>query len=1111
MTKEALKEYLSQQYQGYQSFLDNVFFPIFIQDEEDFDTGHETEQINTSERRALADNTGVESIKLIGSVFVEGHDLYIFDIAVANRVLLERNRVGIQRLLQQVMDTVSCAFMLFHYNDNSRWDWRFTFCRKGTTASDSTDQKRYTFLLGPGQSCRTAADNFMKLYEHRNDMAIKHIEEAFDVEALSKEFFDKYKKQYDKFVLYITGKVYEEVEKNKWKEVVRHQPHPQMYPAFGCNDKVVRDYVKRLLGRIVFLHFLQKKGWMGVEPDREWGTGDTEFMKHLYERATDEQKEDFLDAVLEPLFDKALDTDAEDKHYIFDTGVKGLKNGGRLKFPYLNGGLFERDELDEIPTKFPKEYFAELLEFLYEYNFTIDENDPSDAEVGVDPEMLGRIFENLLEDNKDKGAYYTKKEIVQYMTRESLIAYLQTGIEDSQVKAVVRQFVITHDAEVLHTGADQLCDQIDQLLREVKICDPAIGSGAYPMGLLREIFLCRGAIEGFAPERASEIKRHIIQRNIYGVDIEQGAVEIARLRFWLSLVVDEVSPQSLPNLDFKIQCGNSLYTTFRSKYVNLDTTIRNSNTYAIERKKQELVSKKNKYFSLTGDVKYQCEVEIKRLILDIVELQLCYERQSWAIKRFAEGKLFGQNEPRQMSFDEVEIARAIMPEHQALIDYLQELKIKLNETTHPLKERSQISIPFFDWEIMLSDILAQGGFDIVIGNPPYVSAPTQLDNEHLAMQRKNIVESKKYKTLNEKWDLYVPFMELGLQLLRPNGVFTMIVPYPLSNQKYGKKLRRFLCEENQLVEVVDAQGFKLFENATVENCIPLVRKGGSTAETTIAHYHSDKTITKDFTNTIGTLIRDDKTYVWNLTKEERKTNKYVGLHVLGDFCYIQVGMVLQADEKTCKGEFIKDDLISSIKDKTHPKPYLEGKDIDRYLIKRIRYLEYGTERCPARIRRPTFPELYNHTKIMANTLGQVKAIIDVKGIYTCNHKLNVIVPWFALSAVNNNSINGNLKKHSRMERGEMEKLSRLVDLFYLLGILNSSKGASLLDNIRAGDMNIYPEHIRNIPIPLASPEKQQVIADKVKEILGMKQDNPTADTSALESEIDILVEELYKT
>lgn len=222
--------------------------------------------------------------------------------------------------------------------------------------------------------------------------------------------------------------------------------------------------------------------------------------------------------------------------------------------PYLNGGLFEKDEYDKTKFPLPAKYMKCLLDFFASYNFTIDENDPDDAEIGVDPEMLGRIFENLLEDNKDKGAFYTPKEIVQYMCRESLIAYLQTDVAED-VKSQIREFVTTNNASDL---SSELSVSIDKKLKAVKICDPAIGSGAFPMGLLRELYACRKAIEGIDDETAVRIKTEIIQNNIYGVDIEKGAVDIARLRFWLALIVDEKSPHALPNMDFKIMQGNSL-------------------------------------------------------------------------------------------------------------------------------------------------------------------------------------------------------------------------------------------------------------------------------------------------------------------------------------------------------------------------------------------------------------------------------------------------------------------------------------------------------------------------------------------------------------------------
>lgn len=552
MNKESLKVYLSSRYQGWNSFLNNVIFPIFGED--DFEDGYEAELLESQpERRQLAEATGIRSIKQVGKMYVGVEPLQIFDVTVSDRVMMERNRVNIQRLIRAVMDQFSCAFMLFHYDDDTRWDWRFTYCRKSGNKEETTDSKRYTFLLGPGQSCCTATDNFMALYEKRELLEIKDIEDAFNVEALSKEFFGKYKAQYEAFVNYMVDPA-----NGMRKDFIDTDfDHTGMSVDKICDreEKPIRDYVKKLLGRIVFLHFLQKKGWLGVPAGKDWGEGDRDFMLKLFQNATDKQKNDFLDDILEDLFAKGLDCNRSDKGDLYDTEVNGI---GRCRIPYLNGGLFERDELDKKPSHFPAEYFDNLLTMLSQYNFTIDENDPNDAEVGVDSEMLGRIFENLLEDNKDKGAFYTPKEIVQYMCRESLIAYLQTDQREED-KERIRQFVTTHDAEQL----GDLKEDIDQKLIDVKICDPAIGSGAFPMGLLRELFFCRSAIEPNIAENAANIKRHIIQNNIYGVDIERGAVDIARLRFWLALIVDEKSPEALPNLDFKIMQGNSLLEQYK--------------------------------------------------------------------------------------------------------------------------------------------------------------------------------------------------------------------------------------------------------------------------------------------------------------------------------------------------------------------------------------------------------------------------------------------------------------------------------------------------------------------------------------------------------------------
>lgn len=626
MNTEDLKKYLSKEYQGSQSFLENIIYPIF--GEEEFVDGYETEILdNYPEFRKMADTTGIRSVKEVGMIYIDGEPLQIFDISVSDRIMMERNRVTIQGLVRRMMDQYSNAFMLFHYEDETRWDWRFTYCHKSANKEESTDSKRYTFLLGPKQSCRTAADNFVKLYNNRTNLTLKNIEDAFSVEALSDEFFNGYKAIYANIIFYTTGKRMVKVA-NKWEERLEGEPNEfimRQFAKFANPEKAVRDYVKKLMGRLVFLQFLQKKGWLGIPVNAEWGSGDPEFIQNLFAQTKD--KDHFIDNVLEALFN---DLNSEDN-----------KQLPQYRIPYLNGGLFERDHADETEFPLPAKYMQSLLDFFASYNFTIDENDPNDAEVGVDPEMLGRIFENLLEDNKDKGAFYTPKEIVSYMCRESLIAYLQTDIEDETTKDKIRQFVTTHDASMI----GNIKDDIDQRLKNVKICDPAIGSGAFPMGLLKELFLCRTAIEGIDQSKASEIKKHIIQQNIYGVDIEKGAVDIARLRFWLSLIVDEETPQALPNLDYKIVEGNSLITTFDGQYIDLEkgkgeARFRPS-IINIQKERRALQEEQKRFFTLSGDEKYRSEIEIKKHILNTIWYQLDYEKQSWENATVEQTGIFG--------------------------------------------------------------------------------------------------------------------------------------------------------------------------------------------------------------------------------------------------------------------------------------------------------------------------------------------------------------------------------------------------------------------------------------------------------------------------------------
>lgn len=536
-----MKDIFSHAYPGKEVVLDKLLTPLIGEY-----TSHNEDILKSNPAMVkLAEQANIKQIIRIADFQLDDIPLNVFDITLSDKARLKYSRVNIQQVVRSVMDVYTGAIMFFHTESN-QGEWRISFVEKEATQKSGTNAKRYTYLVGENHPSATIRDRFKKL-ENTSEKSVEAIRNAFSVEALSNEFFEKYRTHYADFVEYITGKRFVK-EKGKWVEKISHTPDAQYQSVFEGNDKGVRDYVKKLLGRIVFLHFLQKKNWL---------CGDAHFLKNFFYNST--EKDNFLEKALEPLFFGVLNTDKDERKAKFTENQWNTKLLDQWnEIPYLNGGLFEKDKLDEKTLVFPKEYFESIFEFFSQYNFTIDENDPNDAEVGIDPEMLGKIFENLLEDNKDKGAFYTPKEIVQYMCRESLIAYLT---EKSQADEVgIRQLIEKHTTD----WDDQKKKEILGYLKVVKICDPAIGSGAFPMGLLNELYKCRLAL---GEEKSVNIKKEIIQNNIYGVDIESGAVDIARLRFWLALVVEETVAEPLPNLDYKIMQGNSLLESYKG--VNL--------------------------------------------------------------------------------------------------------------------------------------------------------------------------------------------------------------------------------------------------------------------------------------------------------------------------------------------------------------------------------------------------------------------------------------------------------------------------------------------------------------------------------------------------------------
>lgn len=751
------------------------------------------------------DHTVAKWVVPLGQIKLsDGNTIAVYEVELADSVQIERNRAAIRNLLYSQWHNIHAgAFMFCQRREEAYLRFSYvseawTFKEDGSYVKESTEPRRFTYLLGEGHRSRTAIRQFEEL--KKSDLSLKALTKAFSVEAISDMFFDGYKRHYENIVCYITGKRMVK-EGGKWIEKQEGAPCEEImseFQHFADPEKSVRDYVKRLMGRLVFLQFLQKKGWLGVPAGEGWKGGDKEFLQNLFIRSP--YKDTFVDDVLEPLFNDINTRRGEDL-------VTDARVGTGIKIPYLNGGLFERSAEDDTTFPLPAKYLHSLIvDFFASYNFTIDENDPNDAEVGVDAEMLGRIFENLLEDNKDKGAFYTPKEIVQYMCRESLIAYLTT--ETAMKEEYVREFVTEHKLSDNIQMSDR--PKLLKALREVKICDPAIGSGAFPMGLLNELVACRSAIGDDARLGRAALKREIIQNNIYGVDIERGAVDIARLRFWLSLIVDEENPEALPNMDFKIVQGNSLITTFNGQYLNLEKNGKlNSRNQFIENEKNRLNDLQHQYFSAVGEHKLLLGIEVKSCILNIIAAHYGHELRVLADTAYNENEIFENT--KAVSVREIASRVTLSKELKEALDLGASLRKQLNDETKPLAERAKLELNFFDWHIMFADVFGtKGGFDIVIGNPPYVDSETMTKT----MPSLRELYSKVYNCAQGNWDLFIVFIEKGINLLKEGGIFSNIIPNKLIAAKYAVSLRQLIASRS-LIEIRDYSRIDVFENAAV--------------------------------------------------------------------------------------------------------------------------------------------------------------------------------------------------------------------------------------------------------------------------------------------------------
>lgn len=881
------------------------------------------------------------------------------------------------------------------FNDGA--DWRLSFvCDIKDVA---TSPKRFTFVFGEKDNFyRTPIERFTTL--QNEEPSFKNIHKAFSVEALSDDFFDQYRDHYADFVEFITGKRYVK-DGSKWVERVIHKPNYQYSDTFGCDDKLVRDYIKKMFGRIVFLYFLQRKGWLD---------GNRNYMHDLF--VYSDKKDDFLDGVLEPLFFEILNTD---KPYR-TAAAKALPGSNNI--PYLNGGLFAADEIDELDCKFPEYLFSKFFDFLDSYNFTIDENDTDDAEIGINPEMLGRIFENLLEDNKDKGAFYTPKEIVDYMCRESIIAYLQNERFTDSGNETIRKFVDTYDGTSLSVEQRKY---LKDKLKSVKICDPAIGSGAFPMGLVNLLSKLYSALR--LSTDAGVIKRHIMEQNIYGVDIEKGAVDIARLRFWLAMIVEEKDPIPLPNLHFKIMQGNSLLESYQGVDLSDMTNVMPKTRNLFDSKDSEresLVADLKKYYETSN------HIERDRLFNDIIK-----------------------NVRRQLLAKNITLPQGMDP--------------SANED-------------FFLWHTWFSDVFENGGFDIVIGNPPYIDSETMTKN---SPELRSIYASQ-YLFAKGNWDIYILFYELGLRMLSKTGYLNYIVPNKWLSIGYGKILREVAYDK--IKTICDCRGVKVFEAGNE----PIISLLGSCQcdNITIGRIQQGKHIIHiaDIdkrlvdTNNIGICIANSIALLAKIKKQKYKVSDLATVE--NPFSTAEAYNLIPLICENPHAQSYK--LINT--GTIDPYINLWGRSQTAYLKNKFNFPQVDELRFqqnfPRRVRQ------VKSEKIIISGMRHFESFFDINGEYVAGKSTIIVL---------------NPKENDA--------------LYILQGIFNSKLLKFYIYQAYSalgigGGINFSKDLVAALPIP-ELPQNHSFVSI-VKEIVKLKSINPDADVLHLTNELDEFVYHLYE-
>lgn len=872
-------------------------------------------------------------------------DLVVIQV---ERLRAEKSRTSITKELFKFLENIGYSKALIITFSKSEAHYRLSYIKSDLNWISETkvkrkftNPKRLSFLLGENQRIHTATKQLVRSGKIKS---LEDLNSRFNIEVINKEFFDNYIDLFNQLSSYL----------NKDKE----------FKLFAKLNKIdIEVFAKKLIGQIVFCYFLQKKGWLGAKIDEEIYEGDLNFIRNQFNSYS--KKKNFFNDFLEPLFYKGLNKKNKNDF------CKDLN----CKIPYLNGGLFQeienyswKDSFLNIPNSlFSNKDENGILDIFDLYNFTVDESSDFDVEIAVDPEMLGYIFENLLPENikKKHGAHYTPKEIVEYICKKSVSEYLRINLSKKFYNDVdVLIDYARFPDETIRLAENNIKDikfdknfllEVDLLIENIKICDPAVGSGAFIIGALNFIVNIKKITFYFSKKRTLtdlyELKRNLIENNIFGIDKDYGAIETCKLRLWLSLTIDEENTvKPLPNLDFRIIQGNSLIEEFEG--INLDINVEKGSQL-------ELISENNSksediqnLYNLQKTFFNETDLETKQKIIKKIN-----KSYFSIIKNEIENKI-------SLTFEK----------KQKLLKSLDSFKSVNSENN------------YMPWQLRFFDVfLEKNGFDIIIANPPY---NREKDFAEMFEPVNNSLFGKKYHS--GKMNFWYYFLHKAIDKSNNNAVISFITSRYWITSTGSRSLIKRIRDTLSFVDILDIGKVKVFDKVIGQHivCTYSKKKIPKFNYKKISNNISDIFSSKNTPNIKVSSFGQNEVFTEN---NEINFRKSIIRYNKNDYDFLNNGSklslfnttqgVIESPDKISKqnlknkpsrtinigdGVFVlNEDEISKIKpnieEKKLFKKYLNSSNVEKYQINfDNEYLIYSNKEISKKIKNKHYPNVQNH-------------------------------------------------------------------------------------------------------------------------------------------------------